>query len=248
MAREEQLTDAFVHLADTLVSDYDVTELLHSLAETCVTVLEVAAAGILLTDQRGSLQLMASSSEQSRLLELFQLQTDDGPCLEAFSTGRVVAVSDLSAAAGRWPAFVPAAAAAGFRGVHAVPMRLRSDTIGALNLFAGAKTGELSDSDIRLAQAMADVATIGILQERAISRSEVLIEQLQGALNSRIVIEQAKGILAEHAGIGMDEAFTRLRSQSRSTNTRLADLARRLIVGELDPGSITAQRLPAGGA
>lgn len=241
MAREEQLTDAFVQLADTLVSEFDVTELLHGLVEHCVDLLDVAAAGILLSDQRGALQLVASSNEQSRLLELFQLQADDGPCLEAFSTGAVVAVPDLPAAAGRWPAFVPAAAAAGFGGVHALPMRLRLETIGAMNLFTTAGGQALGDKDLRVAQALADVATIGILQERAITRSEVLVEQLQGALNSRVIIEQAKGIIAQHSRIEVDQAFGLLREHSRNTNTRLADVARNLISGDLDPGSITTE-------
>jgi transcriptional regulator with GAF, ATPase, and Fis domain len=241
MAREQQLTDAFVDLADTLVSDYDVTDLLHSLAEHCVDILGAAAAGILLSDQRGSLQQMASSSERARLLELFQLQTNEGPCLEAFSTGSLVAVPDLAAAADRWPRFAAGAAEAGYAGVHALPLRLRTDTIGALNLFT-TTSGPLPATDLRVAQALADVATIGILQERAIARSEVLVEQLQGALNSRITIEQAKGVLATHANIGMDEAFARLRSHSRATNTRLTQIATNLINGTLAAADIPARQ------
>jgi transcriptional regulator with GAF, ATPase, and Fis domain len=239
MAREQQLTNAFVGLADTLVSDYDVTDLLHSLADHCTDLLHAVAAGILLTDQRGNLQLMASSSEQARLLELFVLQAEEGPCLDAFNTGSLVAVPDLSAATERWPRFAAAAAAVGYASVNALPLRLRDQTIGALSLFIGT-TQALPEADLRVAQALADVATIGILHERAMTRSEVLIEQLQGALNSRIVIEQAKGVLAAHAGLDMNEAFDRLRSYARSTNTRLAEVARALI-----DGSLTADQFPA---
>lgn len=241
MAREQQLTDAFVGLADTLVSDYDVTDLLHSLAAHCVDLLRAAAAGILLTDQRGNLQLMASSSEQARLLELFVLQAEEGPCLDAFNTGSLVAVPDLRAAADRWPRFTAAAAAAGYVSVNAVPLRLRDQTVGALSLFITTAVA-LPEADLRVAQALADVATIGILHERAIARSEVVIEQLQGALNSRIVIEQAKGVLAAHAGIDMNEAFDRLRGYARSTNTRLADVSRSLIEGSLSADEFPVRR------
>jgi transcriptional regulator with GAF, ATPase, and Fis domain len=239
MTREHTLTDAFVELADTLVSDYDVTDLLHNLAERCVELLQAAASGILLSDQRGSLHLMASSTEQARLVELFVLQTAEGPCLDAFRTGAPVAAPDLAAAADRWPRFTAAAAAAGYAGSHAFPLRLRDDTIGALNLFTST-AGALPAADQRVARALADVATIGILQERAIARGELLIEQLQGALTSRIVIEQAKGILTAHADIDMDEAFARLRHYSRSTNTRLTDVARSLI-----DGTLAAEQIPA---
>ncbi len=242
MAREQELTGAFVDLADTLVSDYDVADLLHSLAEHCVSLLDAASAGILLTDQRGTLQLLASSSEQTRLLELFQLQSAEGPCLDAFDSGRMVVVPDLAAEAARWPKFAPAALQAGYVGVHALPLRLRSETIGALNLFTTNPVA-FPDDDLRVAQALADVATIGILQERAIARSEILIEQLQGALNSRIIIEQAKGVLAASAGIDTDEAFRRLRDYSRSTpNARLAQVARAIVEGTLRVDALLARQ------
>ncbi len=242
MAREEQLSRAFVDLADTLVSDYDVTDLLHSLAEHSVGLLDAASAGILLTDQRGKLQLLASSSEQTRLLELFQLQAAEGPCLDAFSTGQMVAIPDLADTADRWPKFTPAALTAGYAAVHALPLRLRTETIGALNLFT-ATPGALPEDELRVAQALADVATIGILQERSITRSEVLIEQLQGALNSRIIIEQAKGVLAAWGRIDPDEAFNRLRHYSRSTNTRLAKVAHDIVDGNLLPNALLGQNV-----
>jgi GAF domain-containing protein len=229
---ERQLAEAFVVLADTLVDDFDVVDFLHELTARCAQVLEVSAAGVLLTDQRGALRVVAASTEQSRLLELLQLQTDQGPCPECFHTGRPVAVADLSAptAGRRWPRFVDAARQVGFASVHAVPMRLRTDVIGTLNLF-DTKPGALDEDRARLAQALADVATIGLLQARAIRQRETLAEQLQTALNSRVVIEQAKGVIAERHQIDVDQSFIVLRSTARTGNRRLSELARAIVEG-----------------
>ncbi|WP_144125883.1 GAF and ANTAR domain-containing protein [Catellatospora sichuanensis] len=228
--RERQLADAFVELADTLVDDFDLMDFLHQVTVRCSQVLGVAAAGLLLTDQRGALRVAAASTEETRLLELLQLQTDEGPCPECFHSGEAVAVPDLSSAADRWPRFVAQAAQSGFASVHALPMRLRTDVIGALNLF-GARPGKLDDHTIQLGQALADVATIGLLQARAIRHHETLAEQLQTALNSRIIIEQAKGVIAERRRIDMDEAFTLLRETARRENRRLSELARAVVDG-----------------
>jgi transcriptional regulator with GAF, ATPase, and Fis domain len=190
----------------------------------------VSAAGVLLTDQRGALRVVAASTEQTRLLELLQLQTDQGPCPECFHTGRPIVVADLTAATGRWPRFAAEARKAGFASVHAVPMRLRTGVIGALNLFH-TQPGALDEATLRLGQALADVATIGLLQARAIRQQETLAEQLQTALNSRVVIEQAKGVLAERRHVDMDQSFTLLRSTARTNNRRLSDLARAVVDG-----------------
>jgi GAF domain-containing protein len=226
---EAQLADVLVEMADTLVDDFDVIDFLHVLTERCVQLLGVSAAGLLLTDGRDTLQVVAASSERTRLLELFQLQTDQGPCVDCFSTGLPVSVADL-ATAGKWPRFTQAAAEAGFAAVHAVPMRLRTEVIGALNFF-DTNPGPLDAGKLRIGQALADVATIGLLQERAIRRRDVLTEQLQTALNSRILIEQAKGVLAERLHVDMPEAFALLRSSSRNNNRRLSDLAQAIIDG-----------------
>jgi transcriptional regulator with GAF, ATPase, and Fis domain len=246
VGRENALTRAFVALADTLVRDFDVADLLHSLVEHCVTLLDADAAGLLLSDQRGGLQVLASSSEQAHLLELFQLQADEGPCLECFRTGEAVSVPDLAEMTDRWPQFTSAASTAGYAAVHALPLRLRSDVIGALNLFGG-ETGDLPEGDLEVAQALADVATIGILQERAIHHGEVVVEQLQGALNSRIVIEQAKGLLAEAGGLDMDEAFAAMRQMARRTNSLLAQVARDLVEGRLEARAVLSERTPTRG-
>jgi transcriptional regulator with GAF, ATPase, and Fis domain len=227
---ETQLTDVFVEIADTLIADFDVIDFLHVLAERCVQVLDVAAAGLLLTDQQGTLQVVAASTERTRLLELFQLQTDQGPCVECFRSGQPVSVADLPATAGRWPSFTVAAAEVGFAAVHALPMRLRDEVIGALNLFDTTPRA-LDESKLRIGQALADVATIGLLQERAIRRRETLAEQLQTALTSRIVIEQAKGVVAERLHVDMDQAFTLLRDTARGHNRRLSDLAHAIVDG-----------------
>ena len=239
---EIQLADVYLEIADTLLDDFDVIEFLHVLTERCVQLLGVSAAGLLLTDGQDSLQVVAASSERTRLLELFQLQTDQGPCVDCFRTGRPVSVADLPAA-GRWPRFTAAAADVGFGAVHALPMRLRTEVIGALNLF-DADPGPLDEEKLRVGQALADVATIGLLQQRAIHRSGVLTEQLQTALNSRVLIEQAKGIVAERLHLDVDDAFTLLRSGARNHNRRLSDLAQAIIDGSEQIPPATAAKRP----
>jgi GAF domain-containing protein len=237
---EVQLADVFVEMADTLVDDFDVIDFLHGLTERCVQLLGVSAAGLLLTDQRDTLQVVAASSERTRLLELFQLQTDQGPCVDCFRTGQPVSVTDLPSA-GRWPRFTAAAAEVGFAAVHALPMRLRTEVIGALNLF-DTTPGPLDEGKRHIGQAMADVATIGLLQQRAIHRREVLTEQLETALRSRVLIEQAKGVLAERLNLDMAEAFTLLRNGARSHNRRLSELAQAIVDGteQIPPVTMTA--------
>jgi transcriptional regulator with GAF, ATPase, and Fis domain len=221
--RERALAEAFVTLADTLVADYDVIDVLHQLTIECVELLPVDAAGLLLSDQRGTLQMAAASTERARVVELFQLQSDEGPCLDCFRTSRPIAAPDLRGMT-EWPRFIAHTLDTGFRSVHAVPMRLRTETIGALNLF-GIQPRALGPDELRIAQALADVATIGILQERAIRRRDVLAEQLQVALTSRVIIEQAKGVLAERGQLEMERAFEVLRRYARSTQQRLSDVA-----------------------
>jgi ANTAR domain/GAF domain len=230
--REQQLAEALVMLADTLADDYDVVEFMDRLLERCVVMLGATAAGLLLLDQRGDLAVVASSSEETRLLEVFQLQGDEGPCLDCIHTSTTVTAADLAADTARWPRFVPAALATGFRAVDAVPMRLRTLTIGGLNLFH-AEPRALAAADLRIAQALADVATIGILQQRVIHRSSMLAEQLQLALNSRVVIEQAKGLLAERHGVSFDRAFAELRGHARNHNLKLSDVALAVTRGQL---------------
>jgi GAF domain-containing protein len=238
---EVRLADVFVEMADTLVDDFDVIDFMHALAERCVQLLGVSAAGLLLTDQQGALQVVAASSERTRLLELFQLQTDQGPCVDCFRTGQPVSVTDLPAA-GLWPRFTAAAAEVGYAAVHALPMRLRDEVIGALNLF-DTDPGPLAAGTLRIGQALADVATIGLLQQRAIRRRDVLTEQLQTALNSRVLIEQAKGVLAERLQVHLDEAFALLRDSARRTSRRLSDLAQAVVDGtEQLPPAATNKR------
>jgi len=224
----ERLAEVFVEVADTLVDEFDLIEFLQLVTSRTAELANVSAVGLLLADHHGQLQFMAASDEATRLLELFQLQHREGPCLDAFVAQTPVVNADLSQAAGRWPLFAPRAADSGFRSVHALPLRLRQQVIGALNLF-GTDPGTLEPADVQVVQALADVATIGLLQERAIRRAEVLTEQLQGALNSRVVIEQAKGALARIHDIGVDEAFEKLRSYARNHNRKLSDVAHAVI-------------------
>jgi GAF domain-containing protein len=233
------LTQTFVELADTLVADFDVVELLTLLTGRCVDVLGVSAAGIMLIGLDGDLRVMASSSEAMRVLELFELQSHEGPCLDCYHTGQAVFSLDLAAGVARWPMFAAEALAAGFHSVHALPMRLRGSVIGALNLFHQ-RSDQMAQMDVDAAQALADVATIAILQHRAALEAQVLNEQLHNALNSRIIIEQAKGIVAERKGLSMEEAFYTLRNHARNHKLRLVDVA-----GGVIDGSFAASELDA---
>jgi transcriptional regulator with GAF, ATPase, and Fis domain len=224
----ELLSDTFVGLADTMVADFDVIDFLHMLTDRSVALLAASAAGVVLADPRGELRVAAASSEAAGLIELFQIQNDQGPCLDCFRTGRPVTAADLTRADQRWPRFAAAAVHAGFRTVEALPMRLRDQVVGALNLFR-ATPGPFAAADLRIGQALADVATIGLLQERSLRRTEILAEQLQGALNSRVTIEQAKGKLAERLTINMDDAFRMLRDYARNSNQHLTDVARNFV-------------------
>lgn len=242
--RERLLARAFVRLADTLVGGFDVVELFDDLVRTCVDLLGLPAAGLVLADQRGALRVMASSSEQTRVLELFELQHDQGPCLDCYRTSLPVAVLDEPEQAARWPAFAAEARALGLGPVYALPMRLRQQTIGALNIFRPPHS-PLSDVELDIGQAMADVATIAILEHRARLADQHLAEQLQTALNSRIVIEQAKGVIAEHAQVDMDTAFAMLRDHARGNNHRLTELATAVASGQVPPEVVTG---PTAGA
>ena len=233
------LSETFVELTDTMVADFDVIDFLHVLTDRSVQLLDVSAAGLLLADPRGQLRVVAASSEAARLLELFQLQNDQGPCLDCFRAGQPVAAADLNAEAGRWPRFAAAARQGGFAAVQALPMRLRDQVIGALNLFR-AGPGAFGPADVRIGQALADVATISLLHERSMRHSDALNEQLQTALNSRVIIEQAKGKLAERLSLDTDQAFSLLRDHARSRNQRLSDLAQAFIDGSESLTGLTA--------
>lgn len=232
MTRESRLAQTLVELADTLVDDFDVVDLMSLLVERSVELLDASAAGLVLTDNSGTLRLMASTSETMELVELFQVQNDQGPCFDSYRSGEAVIVEDLTEAAERWPRFAPYAIESGFYAAHALPMRLRRQVIGALNLFR-TEPGALDEADVSAGQALADLATIAILQARDVHDTGVVVDQLQHALHSRIVIEQAKGVLAERAGIGMDVAFARLRAHARSRQLKLAHVAEDVIAGRL---------------
>ena len=235
--RESRIVDAFVDLADTLVDDYDVVEFFHRLLDHALPLLRTDAGGLLLHHE-GALRVVAASSEDMGTLELFELQNSEGPCFDAYTDGDTITVSDLDDAIARWPTFVPEALGRGFRSAHAVPLRLRNQTIGALNLFSR-REQELDQQDVRLIRGLADVATIAVLQARAIARSTETVGHLQIALDSRVVIEQAKGRVAEHTGHDMQRAFESLRGHARSHNRRLTDVARAVVDGDLAIDDLT---------
>ena len=245
MIAVDRLAEVFVEVADTLVDDFDVIEFLESLTRHTADVSDAASAGLLLADPHGQLHYMASSATSVRLLELFQLQYQEGPCLDCFRTGAPVVNTDLHQAGQRWPLFAPRAVEAGFQSVHAFPLRHRQNVIGALNLFS-TDTGRLEPTDVSIIQCLADIATIGLLQERSVRSAELLTEQLQSALNSRVTIEQAKGVLARTHGTDVDAAFQLMRAYARRNHHRLSDVARAVVTDPTLHPELTTHHDPTG--
>lgn len=237
MTREAQLARTLVELADSLVADFDVVDLLTLLADRCVEILDIDAAGLMLAAPEGDLRVIASSSARMRGLELFELQSQEGPCLDCYRTGDPVLNQDLATTGDRWPRFSEAALEAGFGAVQALPMRLRGTVIGALNLFHSGSE-HMDEADINAAQAFADVATIGVIAHRASLEAQLVNDQLNHALRSRIVIEQAKGMVAEREHLDLDAAFTTLRTYARNHNLRLVEVAHAVIGGDIDAAAL----------
>jgi GAF domain-containing protein len=233
MARESLLISTLVELADNLVDNFDVIDVLTVLSDRCVEAIDVDAAGVLLTSPEGDLQFVASSNESMRTLELFQVQTDEGPCVDCFRSGNAIVNYALANSETLWPRFTPVALAHGFRSVHCLPMRLRGRTLGALNLFR-TEQGPLTGDDVVVAQGLADVATIAIIQHMSSTDARTLNDQLSRALNSRVIIEQAKGMVSQATNCGMDAAFARLRTHSRNHNARLTDVAQAVVTGAIE--------------
>ncbi|MFC4036137.1 GAF domain-containing protein [Streptomyces polygonati] len=244
-SREQQVTEVFVEVADSLIADFDVIDFLQKLSERCVEILDVAAVGILLADEHGVLHVLAASDEHTRLLELFALQYDQGPCVECYRSGRARTNIDLTdpGATADWPLFARGAQETGFVATSALPLRLRGRVIGAVGLFQ-TDPQPLSPQDLTLAQALADVATIAILQQRTLAHSEAERDQLQYALNSRVIIEQVKGILAERWQLPVDEAFRVFRAYARSHSLKLSQLAREIAEGRFNTGRIRTASTP----
>jgi GAF domain-containing protein len=231
MAEQERtMLEAFVTLADSLVGDYEVNEFLRMLMERCAEVFEVTTAGVMLESADGHLRIAAALSAEMEELEQAEVDNEDGPCHEAYRTGEPVVADDLdtSDVADRWPRVVDRMREMGLKAVYAFPLRLRDDRIGALNLYRAAP-GAFRDEDVRLAQAMADVATIGILQVRKLESAEQRAGQLQHALDSRVVIEQAKGIVSARRDVSVDEAFHAIRRHARSHGRNIHEVARSII-------------------
>jgi GAF domain-containing protein len=241
IGREPDVTATLIRLADSLIEDFDVIDVLNELTHDCVRLLRISAAGLLLKGPLEELHVVAASSEQSRLLELLQIHRNQGPCLDCYRTGQATSVPDLAAQAERWPVFADAALGSGYRSVHAVPLRLRNQIIGTLNLF-DTRIGSLSATSFRLAQALADMATITILQEQALRDSEQLADQLKEALVSRIVLEQAKGIVAERGGLTLEDAFQIIRNYGRNRNLQLRTVSEGIVGGTIDATAMLESR------
>ncbi|POX42834.1 transcriptional regulator [Streptomyces sp. Ru73] len=231
-AREEGVTAAFSELAEALVGDYDVIHYLHTLTDLCVQVLEVSAAGVLLSDGNGHSVEAAASDERTYALELASVEWDEGPCRDCTRDGTAIAETylDTAEARARWPHFAERALAVGFTSVVAAPLRLGDRTLGALNLFREENV-PLPPGRLRLSQALADNATLGIIQQRTVHEQLTVNAQLQRTLDSRALIEQAKGFLAHRHDISPDAAFVLLRRYAHRHRTRLTDLARSVLDG-----------------
>lgn len=225
--REARVLESVVALVDSVLDDFDVVDLLTELTERCTELLDVSSAGLLLADPLNQLRLLAATTEETRALELFQLQADEGPCVECYFTGEPVSVADLRAEADRWPRFVPAALDAGFAAVHAIPMRAAGMVLGALGLF-GTRPGALSDADRLVGQTLAHIASVALLQEHPPTQSAV-VQQLRNAMTGRVHVEQAKGFLRESLDISVEQAFRLLRGYARAHGDHLTDVARRLM-------------------
>ncbi len=228
VTRAALVSGAFVELADTLVGEYDAIDLLRTLVDQCVVLLDATAAGLLLADSNGNLQVIAATSEESHLVEVLQHRAGAGPCVDAYRSGEVVTLSNIATDGHRYPDFQAAALSQGFQSVHAIPMRLRPNTIGALNLFRERK-GTLSTEDAVIGQALADVATVSLLHERSARKNATVNAQLQHALTSRVFIEQAKGVIAARNNINMDDAFKRLREHARAHQEPMRQSAENVI-------------------
>lgn len=226
--RETRVLDAVVSIADSLLDDFDVVDLLTGVTERCAELLDIEAAGFLLADPLNQLRLLAATSEQTRELELFQLQADEGPCVDCYATGQPVSVADVQEVLHRWPQFVPAAVDAGFASVHALPMRAAGIVLGALGLF-GTRRGELNEADLLVAQTLAHIACVALLRENAPTPSTVM-PHLRSALTSRVIVEQAKGLLHELLDVSVEEAFTLMRTYARASGEHLTEVARRLMI------------------
>ena len=232
---------SFVKLADALVSDFDVVEMLDRLVRSCVDLLDVDAAGILLLNQDQTLEVAASTNGAARYMEIFQVQCQSGPCVEVVRTGRPIVVTERAEIERRWPVFGRAVARVGYSAVHALPMRVRDETIGALNLFSTTAPG-LDELDTEVTQGLADAATIGIMQQRSITRATLLADQLQLALNTRTSVEQAKGIVAEYGGVDVSTAFDAIRKFARSHRANLSSVAEQIVARTIDPRNVIPPR------
>lgn len=238
-SRETRVLDAVVSLVDSLLHDFDVVELLIGLTERCVELLDIEAAGLLLADPLQQLHLLAATSKEARELELFQLQADEGPCVDCYATGEPVTIADVRAQADRWTRFVPGAVEAGFSSVHAVPMRAAGTVVGALGLF-GVRPGQLNEADVLVGQTLAHVACVAILQELPPTPATVM-PQLRSALTSRVIVEQAKGFLRGVLDVSVEDALGLLRVYARDRGRHLTDVAHQLMTDRASRTMLVAE-------
>jgi GAF domain-containing protein len=231
--REARVAKAFIRTTSALMTPYDIVELLSTLMATCTDIFGLEAGGILIADVVGDLELVASTSEEASIVETMVIGAGAGPCIDAYVRGEIVTVADIAVDAEEWPQFRSTALAQGFRSVHAVPMRIRGEVVGVMALL-GTHAGRLPADDLEAAQSLADIATLGIIHERSFRQPHAITEQLHLALDTRILIEQAKGVLAQSGGLTMDAAFDALRQYARQNELTLREVADRVVNLRID--------------
>jgi GAF domain-containing protein len=229
----ERVAEVCVELSDTLVPHFTPLDHLSTLCERCVELLDITAAATVLSDRPDDRFVVAVAPERSRLREVLAVAATEGPGTDLGGTGQCVLSDAFQDEVDRWRAFGRAATAAGFESAHALPLRCRAEVVGMLALLHE-HPHRVSDADHHLGQLLADTATIGLLQHRAVSTAEGVQAQLQCALTSRVLIEQAKGVLAQQGHVDVDDAFHVMRRYARAHNLRLVDVARTVTTGHTD--------------
>lgn len=236
---DRQLGQAVGEITDALVQDFDVVDVATQVVTSCAELVGADNVGLLVADAAGQLRLLAATSEEAHVIESFQVEGGDGPCLEAFTTGELVSAGSPGEIAGRWPHFARIAQREGIGAVFAAPLTMRGRPIGSLNVFSEAP-GELDADARRKVELLAGLATVALTQAERVRDHATTVQQLQTALTSRVAIEQAKGVLIAATGVDVDEAFARLRAYARANRRRLSEVALDVVERRLDAETFTA--------
>ena len=234
---QQQVAEVLADFAQVITRHATTSEILHQLGEYCVELLPIQGAGVLL-EERGALRFATASDELGRQIEELEDRLHEGPCTTAFRTGTEVLLPDLSQAVRQFPHFAPAALERGLGAVFALPLGIREHRVGALDLVSGVPV-ELDDGQLASARLLGDVAMSYVVNSRAFAEATKLAQQLQQALDSRVLIEQAKGRLSGLLGIGVSDAFELLRRRARNSRQPIGDVAMDVLNGSLNITALT---------